>query len=510
MSNNLNAFFEVWNTYVEKSLKLEQIDDYQFAIATEKLKSEKPIFEDFIKYLNSKLDFVASQYEFDFSISLLNTIETLPKILQNIQNQERKMVKAQKKSLLDSARKEEFLDIYVELSQSVFLECARIIAKLIGNIDNKNVELHNLNNGVQYLRSKKIGNMEMSKFADLVNVDIRNARDHSQVSIMHDSYRFFENEPQKTFEVDFYTFEESTITLVVALKSFLTSLIRTVRKQNITISLLIDKYAATNFSRSKWIMSTMLVECTKFEITKTNGSYNRLTIEFEGIDASVQQRSWFLAAAAVSGYDIIQNSNVESVFLVYSNPHSLNSFGAIDSSVIKAYLNDEISFTDVYCAFQKEAAIPELNDEDTNVSASIEFNDIITSDYTVSDISDISVEKAKRLKANVFFAEPISKEDIFSTSSEIVEKLKKLRNLPNPKTKIKNGTMSADIVYFNIYRQKSNTNRIVSSTNENFVANVLYFSKRKYKILTPNSEIMGLKSYQINKKVQIKLNSRWA
>jgi len=161
MSNNLNAFFEVWNTYVEKSLKLEQIDDYQFAIATEKLKSEKPIFEDFIKYLNSKLDFVASQYEFDFSISLLNTIETLPKILQNIQNQERKMVKAQKKSLLDSARKEEFLDIYVELSQSVFLECARIIAKLIGNIDNKNVELHNLNNGVQYLRSKKIGNMEI-------------------------------------------------------------------------------------------------------------------------------------------------------------------------------------------------------------------------------------------------------------------------------------------------------------------------------------------------------------
>lgn len=344
----------------------------------------------------------------------------------------------------------------------------------------------------------------MSEFADLVNVDIRNARYHNQVGIMHDRYKFFEDEPQNFFYISFYTFEESTITLMLALKAFLTSLIQTIRKKNITIPLLINKYAQTNFSWCKWIILTTLVECTKFEITKTNGLNNRLTIEFKGIDSSIEQRTWFLAATAVCGYDIIQNSNIESVFLVYSNSHSINSFGSINTSVIKAYSNHEITFNDVYYEFQKEALIFELNNENNTISTTITFNDIITNEYTVSDISDISVEKTKRFRANVFLSKPDSKENIFAISLEIIGKLKELQNLPNPKTKIKNGTMSADVVYFKIYRQMSNTNRFVSSTNENFVANVLYFSKKRYKIFTPNSEILGLKSYQINKKVQIK------
>lgn len=156
MINNLNEFFEVWKTNVEKAIELEQIDDYQFSIATKKLKTEKPFFDDFVKYVNSKLDCVESQYELDFSISLLNAIESLPKILQNIQRQEKNLVNAQKKALLSSEREQEFLYIYVELAQSAFLECARILAKLIGQIDNKTVKLHNLNNGVEYLSSKKL------------------------------------------------------------------------------------------------------------------------------------------------------------------------------------------------------------------------------------------------------------------------------------------------------------------------------------------------------------------
>lgn len=509
MTNNLNEFFEVWNTNVEKAIEPEQIDDYQFLITTKKLKVGKPSFDDFVKYANLKLDCVESRYEKDFSISLLNAIESLPKILQNIERQEKKLVNAQKKSLLSFEREQEFLNIYVELAQSIFLECARILAKLIGQIDNKTVKLHNLNNGIEYLGSKKLGYMEMSKFADLVNVEIRNARDHDEVNIMHDRYKFFEDEPQKTFYISFYTFEESTITLMLALKAFLTSLINTIKINNITIPLLINKYAQANSSWGKWILSTTLVECTKFEITKTNGLDNQLTIEFQGIDSSIEQRTWFLTAMAVCGYEIIENTNVETVFLVYSNPHSLNSFGAIDASVIKSYLNGESSFTDVYCAFQKEAFIFELNEDNTGISTTITFHDINTNEYTVSDISDISVEKAKRFKANVFFSEPNNKENIFSKSLEIIEKLKELQNFPNPKTKIKNGTMSADVVYFNIYRQMNNTNRMINSTNDNFVANVLYFSKNKYKIFTPNAEVLGLKPYQLKQNVEIKLNSRW-
>lgn len=64
-------------------------------------------------------------------------------------------------------------------------------------------------------------------------------------------------------------------------------------------------------------MSTTLVECTKFEITKTNGLYNQLTIEFQGIDSSIEQRTYFLAAMAVCGYEIIENNDIKSVFLVY-------------------------------------------------------------------------------------------------------------------------------------------------------------------------------------------------
>lgn len=256
-------------------------------------------------------------------------------------------------------------------------------------------------------------------------------------------------------------------------------------------------------------MSTTLVECTKFEITKTNGLYNQLTIEFQGIDSSIEQRTYFLAAMAVCGYEIIENNDIKSVFLVYSNPHSINSFGSVDSSVIESYLNNEATFTDVYCAFQKEATIFELNDENTSISTTIIFNDIITNDYIVSDISDISVAKAKRFKANVFLPEPNTKENIFSKSLEIIEKIRKLPNLPNPKTKIKNGKVPADIVYFNIYLQMNNTERIIKSTNENFVANVLFFSKNRYKIFTPNAELLGLKTYQLNKSVQIKLNSIW-
>lgn len=120
MANNLNEFFELWNTNVEKAIELEQIDDYQFLITTKKLKVGKPSFDDFVKYANLKLDCVESRYEKDFSISLLNAIESLPKILQNIERQEKKLVNAQKKSLLSFEREQEFLNIYVELAQSIF------------------------------------------------------------------------------------------------------------------------------------------------------------------------------------------------------------------------------------------------------------------------------------------------------------------------------------------------------------------------------------------------------
>ena len=89
MDNTLNEFFEVWNTNVEKAIKLEQIDDYQFLITTKKIKVEKPSFDNFVKYANSKLDYIESHYKMDFSIALLNAIESLPKILQNIKRQEK-------------------------------------------------------------------------------------------------------------------------------------------------------------------------------------------------------------------------------------------------------------------------------------------------------------------------------------------------------------------------------------------------------------------------------------
>lgn len=501
MKKNLQEFISTWNENFEHKNDFTNFKYYHFQSAISKLQSHDKIFETYLEQFEQQFALARESSETNYMQILIDSAELLPKIINVVVEQEIEFQNAKKISYLESKRNKEILDVYVELLQSGFLDCSRMIASVLGFINKKQTTLHNLSNGIDFISSIKRNPWNFKFFSDLADIEIRNARDHNQVIYM-DSQFVFKNK----LYVDYYTIENNTLNLINALKAFLVTFLKNCVDNHVDFSNVVSRYCHTDALWYRWAVSPYLVNCSKFEITKVNGTYSQLSIEYSGVDATIEQRLWFFAAAIVSGYELIDNENIKSVYIAYTSPHALNSFGSLKSSIISNYLDGKISFGSVCTELSKNVFMPPVNKDSKMASAILEFSDIEHNNYSVKDISDISVENIKRFKANVFLNASFTKSNIIKIALEVIFELKCLVNIENPKTKIKFGFVPADVVYFNIYRDENDKNRSLFPENENFVANIQFYNDINFKILYPKAETLHLTESFIEDNVKIMWN----
>jgi hypothetical protein len=97
-------------------------------------------------------------------------------------------------------------------------------------------------------------------------------------------------------------------------------------------------------------------------------------------------------------------------------------------------------------------------------------------DYKLNNIEDASLPDRKRLRAHLFIGDISEKEKILGIIYKSIDWLKSVRNVPSPTLPHKYGTMDADALYINVYRNDTRGNKELFPTNDNFVCLVDYNS----------------------------------
>jgi hypothetical protein len=90
--------------------------------------------------------------------------------------------------------------------------------------------------------------------------------------------------------------------------------------------------------------------------------------------------------------------------------------------------------------------------------------------WKIREIEDVSLEKFKRFRANLYIPNVESKADMIDTIKCAIRSLKNVENPPSLYEKIKCGRVEADGVYLQVFRVRSRRkNRVILPTNENFI-----------------------------------------
>jgi hypothetical protein len=97
-----------------------------------------------------------------------------------------------------------------------------------------------------------------------------------------------------------------------------------------------------------------------------------------------------------------------------------------------------------------------------------------TDKFKINNVQDASLEDRKRLKAHLFVGNINDKKELLVMFEEAINWLKSVRNIQNPTMAIKNGSMEADALYINVYRNDSRSNKELMPKNENFVCFIDY------------------------------------
>jgi hypothetical protein len=79
--------------------------------------------------------------------------------------------------------------------------------------------------------------------------------------------------------------------------------------------------------------------------------------------------------------------------------------------------------------------------------------------FKINNVQDASLEDRKRLKAHLFVGNIDDKQELLVIFEEAINWLKSVRNIQNPTMAIKNGSMEADSLYINVYRNDSRSNK---------------------------------------------------
>lgn len=186
----------------------------------------------------------------------------------------------------------------------------------------------------------------------------------------------------------------------------------------------------------------------------------------------------------------------ESYSIAYSHPRMPGNFIRAKGIDIDRFIYDGKPSKALLCAIFKSKDILWFgaSTERINEYEAEHYRFPIYESQTVKvfDVSDVSCDDRKRLKANAFIGDMHNREDIIKAAQEAVSWIRDLYNPPNQSMKVVHGDMRADCVYLNIYRDLRSRDRALLSGNENFVCMVEYCPNPDFRLPDNNNFIAYL------------------
>jgi len=378
---------------------------------------------------------------------------------------------------------------YIQLLEACLSNLFRFLRDLIGGMKNIDIEQqNNLSNLKDFLSSRSFGIL-----FDAVDVNVRNSVSHGTFFVSSTEVHFtYLQGKSKARKSKTWTTRDAIGEAVISMAGaknphfddFIEEVLDTATGiimglihyllKNRDISNLIEREAKTNHILHEYLMQQKLSfpgnQCLYFDSDLVNAS--QINAHFwtnEKDTGKIFQLSLNMALILR-----VEFKSYASYMIGFKGDRMLSGWVLYRSDELDSVLNGiqecDIMAKNVYNNNRVLLWEPSTEDIDINTLDVFKFPDIDGDDWRIREITEASVEKIKRLRANLYIFSQISHEAVCDAVTEAIESLKNIENPPSPKTNIKWGAIPCDAIYLFVYHRRGRRReRIISSQNNNFV-----------------------------------------
>lgn len=364
------------------------------------------------------------------------------------------------------------LPTYTSIIESCLGNLLRPIAIMVGSTKGKD---YSTQNTIAKLKNVLSSN-NFTAVSENINENIRNSINHGRVVTINgaviDTLRFYytENHIIKSVEYKLYEFDkiiddiyDTTSAVLLALSLFLNNHINIIHTP--TRKDLLFRFLAMRFSLPG-------ILCTNINDIDNNKQIN---IEFQVNKTDKGYLSQLSVMVACMIYEYFPG--YEKYLIGFRNKRMLPGHIRFTKNEVSDMFKGVRKYDDVMLdVIKKDFLIYDKSEEiiDESEYKYFVFPNITEDTYSIREIYDSSLADRKRLRAKLFIGNIDNKEDILKIIEDAINKLKNVKNPPNPKLQIKHGAMEADSLYINVYKEDLRANKEILKSNENFVCFVDY------------------------------------
>jgi len=345
--------------------------------------------------------------------------------------------------------------------------------------------------GKNYKKQNKLGSLKSSlnklnyKLLTDIDIDFRNAISHGQVELNGDEIIYSYKE-QGTREEVFktiksYELEEIKDNLFDIASGCILGIIKVLMKNNIINEKylsLIDKKMTQEYV--KLFLHNENVRVKTFSKGVIGTTQLNIHIDIKNINDKNQIIHLLVLIGKIL-YIIFPE--YERYFINYTHPYSIGGMISFENSQLyKMHKEESVTRLDEYLSKESSILIPDI--QNTNVdNRSYKFQvfpKIYGSEWEAIQIKDISLDGIKRFDVKILIENTlITKEAVEKLLFQAVSKIRVLKNQPNPSTKIKHGTVEADVVCISVFFKSNKRKKFaLLKSNADFICTVHYYKSK--------------------------------
>lgn len=380
--------------------------------------------------------------------------------------------------------------------------------------------------GKNYKEQNKLGSLKSSlnklnyKFLTDIDIDFRNAISHGQVELNGDeviySYKEHGTREEVFKTIKSYELEEIKNNLFDIASGCIVGIIKVLMKNNVINEIYlstIDQKITQEYV--KLFLHNENVRVKTFSKGVVGATQLNIHIAIKNIDDKNQIIHLLVLIGKIL---YIVFPEYERYFINYTHPYSIGGMISFENSQLhKMHKEESVTRLDDYLSKESTILIPDI--QNTNVdNRSYKFQvfpKIHGLGWEAIQIKDISLDGIKRFDAKILVEDYlITKEAVEKLLFQVVSKIRILKNQANPITKIKYGTVEADVVCISVFFKSNERKRFaLLKSNSDFICTVHYYKSKSVPRIQlgfeDNFEFEQLKKFDIFWNVNfIELNSK--
>jgi len=345
--------------------------------------------------------------------------------------------------------------------------------------------------GKDYKKQNKLGPLKESlnklnyNFLTNIDIDFRNAISHGQVELNGDeiiySYKEHGSREEVFKTIKSYELEEIKNNLFDIASGCILGIIKILMKNNIINEMYLS--AIDQKMTQEYVKLFLHNENVRVK-TFSKGVVGTTQLNIHIAIKNIDDKNQIIHLLVLIGKILyIVFPEYERYFINYTHPYSIGGMISFENSQLhKMYKEESVTRLDDYLSKESAILIPDI--QNTNLdNRSYKFQvfpKVYGLGWEAIQIKDISLDGIKRFDAKILVDDPlITKESVEKLLFQAASKIRILKNQPNPITKIKHGTVEADVVCISVFFKSNERKRFaLLKSNADFICTVHYYKSK--------------------------------